>query len=65
MFRQVLKKSRRSNEYFENINKKHEGKAESAPPPRFQMGTNTDTVIYFSDQHLTWLSQLKPNAKVG
>ena len=20
---------------------------------------------YFSDQHLTWLSQLKPNAKVG
>ena len=25
----------------------------------------TDTVIYFSDQHLAWLSQLKPNAKVG
>ena len=25
----------------------------------------TDSVIYFSDQHLTWLSQLKPNAKVG
>ena len=25
----------------------------------------TDTVIYLSDQHLTWLSQLKPNAKVG
>ena len=25
----------------------------------------TDTVIYFSDQHLTWQSQLKPNAKVG
>ena len=25
----------------------------------------TDTVIYFSYQHLTWLSQLKPNAKVG
>ena len=23
----------------------------------------TDTVIYFSDQHLTWLSELKPNAK--
>ena len=28
-------------------------------------GVLTDTVIYFSDQHLTWLSQLKPNAKVG
>ena len=25
----------------------------------------TDTVIYLSDQHLTWLSQLKLNAKVG
>ena len=25
----------------------------------------TDTVIYFSDQHLPWLSQLKPNTKVG
>ena len=25
----------------------------------------TDTVIYLSDQHLTWLSQLKPNAKVA
>ena len=25
----------------------------------------TDTMIYLSDQHLTWLSQLKPNAKVG
>ena len=25
----------------------------------------TETVIYFYDQHLTWLSQLKPNAKVG
>ena len=25
----------------------------------------TYTVIYLSDQHLTWLSQLKPNAKVG
>ena len=25
-------------------------------------GVLTDTVIYFSDQHLTWLSQLKPNA---
>ena len=25
----------------------------------------TDTVTYFSDQHLTWLSQLKPNAKLG
>ena len=24
----------------------------------------TDTMIYFSDQHLTWLSKLKPNAKV-
>ena len=28
-------------------------------------GVLTDTVIYFSDQHLPWLSQLKPNAKVG
>ena len=28
-------------------------------------GVLTDTVIYLSDQHLTWLSQLKPNAKVG
>ena len=28
-------------------------------------GVLTDTVIYFFDQHLTWLSQLKPNAKVG
>ena len=39
-------------------------------------GVLTDTVIYFSDQltwltylaittNLTWLSQLKPNAKVG
>ena len=28
-------------------------------------GVLTDTVIYFSDQHLTWLSQLKHNAKVG
>ena len=28
-------------------------------------GVLTDTVIYFSNQHLTWLSQLKPNAKVG
>ena len=28
-------------------------------------GVLTDTVIYFYDQHLTWLSQLKPNAKVG
>ena len=28
-------------------------------------GVLTDTVIYFSDQHLTWLSQFKPNAKVG
>ena len=28
-------------------------------------GVLTDTVIYFSDQHLTWLSQLKPSAKVG
>ena len=25
----------------------------------------TDIVIYFYDQHLTWLSQLKPNVKVG
>ena len=25
----------------------------------------TDIVICFSDQHRTWLSQLKPNAKVG
>ena len=28
-------------------------------------GVLTDTVIDFYDQHLTWLSQLKPNAKVG
>ena len=28
-------------------------------------GVLTDAVMYFSDQHLTWLSQLKPNAKVG
>ena len=28
-------------------------------------GVLTDTVIYLSDQHLAWLSQLKPNAKVG
>ena len=28
-------------------------------------GVLTDTMISFSDQHLTWLSQLKPNAKVG
>ena len=28
-------------------------------------GVLTDTVIYFYEQHLTWLSQLKPNAKVG
>ena len=28
-------------------------------------GVLTDTVIYLSDQHLTWQSQLKPNAKVG
>ena len=28
-------------------------------------GVLTDSVIYFSDQHITWLSQLKPNAKVG
>ena len=28
-------------------------------------GVLTDTVIYVYDQHLTWLSQLKPNAKVG
>ena len=28
-------------------------------------GVLTDAVIYLSDQHLTWLSQLKPNAKVG
>ena len=26
-------------------------------------GVLTDTVIYFSDQHLTWLSQFKPNAR--
>ena len=25
----------------------------------------TDTVIYFYNQHLTWLSQLKLNVKVG
>ena len=28
-------------------------------------GVLTDTVIYCSDQHLTWLSQLKHNAKVS
>ena len=28
-------------------------------------GVLTDTVICLSDQHLTWLSQLKPNAKMG
>ena len=28
-------------------------------------GVLTDTVIYFSDQHLTWLSQLKPTRVVG
>ena len=28
-------------------------------------GVLTDTVIHLSDQHLTLLSQLKPNAKVG
>ena len=28
-------------------------------------GVLTDTVIYLSDQHLIWLSQFKPNAKVG
>ena len=28
-------------------------------------GVLTDTVIYLPDQQLTWLSQLKPNAKVG
>ena len=28
-------------------------------------GVLTDTVTYFSDQHLTWLSQLKPNAMAG
>ena len=28
-------------------------------------GVLTDTVMYFYDQHLTWLSQLKPNVKVG
>ena len=28
-------------------------------------GVLTDTVIHLSDQHPTWLSQLKPNAKVG
>ena len=28
-------------------------------------GGLTDTVIYFYDQHLAWLSQLKPNVKVG
>ena len=27
-------------------------------------GILNDTVIYFYDQHLTWLSLLKPNAKV-
>ena len=34
IFGQVLKKSRRSNEFFERYSqKKHEGRAESAPPP--------------------------------
>ena len=28
-------------------------------------GALADTVTYFSDQHLTWLSQLKPNTKLG
>ena len=28
-------------------------------------GVLTDTVIYFYEQNLTWLSQLKPNVKVG
>ena len=28
-------------------------------------GVLTETVIYFYDKHLTWLSQLNPNAKVG
>ena len=28
-------------------------------------GALTDTVIYFFDEHLTWLSQLKSNGKVG
>ena len=28
-------------------------------------GVLTDTVIYLYDHHLTWLSQLKPNVKVG
>ena len=28
-------------------------------------GVLTDTVIYFYDQHLTWLSRLKLNAKMG
>ena len=46
----------------------------NAPPVNFEVeyflneeteGVLTDTVIYSSDQHLTWLSQLKPNAKVG
>ena len=27
-------------------------------------GVFTDTMIYFYDQHLTWLSQLIPNVKV-
>ena len=28
-------------------------------------GVLTDADIYFYDQHLTWLSQLKTNVKVG
>ena len=28
-------------------------------------GVLTDIVIYFYDQHLAWLSQLKPYVKVG
>ena len=28
-------------------------------------GVLTDTVTYSSDQHLTWQSQLKPNANMG
>ena len=28
-------------------------------------GVLTDTVIYLYDQHLAWLSQPKPNVKVG
>ena len=50
------------------------GEQKSWTPVKFEVeyflneeteGVLTNTVIYFSDQHPTWLSQLKPNAKLG